>query len=423
MTGLVLTAQLTNPSDPTTEDSVIVPIGGNTWRIKPGKTGGNIKTEGITDWTDKSVSFVTYVRINKTGILNIQIFANTPDGSAEIMIENALQQKTVSIRSGEKKYYDTGEWEIRDTGYIAFKISGISKTALHFSNIDHFKISGVSASHTSFVKNNEGNFFYWGRRGPSVHLNYPFDDTIPSEWFYNEITVPKGQDVVGSYFMAAGFAEGYFGIQVNSNKERRILFSVWSSFKTNDPKQIPADEKIQMIRKGKDVYTGEFGNEGSGGQSYLRYNWKSEVTYGFLLRGAPDGFNHTIYSAWFFDPATHKWILIASFRRPKTNTYLKKLHSFLENFEPETGNVSRKVIFKNQWICDINGNWTELYRSKFTGDNTARVGYRMDYGGGSEGNAFFLRNCGFFNEFTPHNTLFERIRSNRHPDIQFEKLP
>ena len=36
------------------------------------------------------------------------------------------------------------------------------------------------------------------------------------EWFYSELTVPEGNDVIGSYFMANGFSEGYFGIQVNS---------------------------------------------------------------------------------------------------------------------------------------------------------------------------------------------------------------
>ena len=51
--------------------------------------------------------------------------------------------------------------------------------------------------------------------------------------------VPEGNDVLGSYFMANGFAQGYFGIQVNSPTERRILFSVWSPFHTDDPSEIP----------------------------------------------------------------------------------------------------------------------------------------------------------------------------------------
>lgn len=35
------------------------------------------------------------------------------------------------------------------------------------------------------------------------------------------------------------------------------------------------------------MYTGEFGNEGSGGQSYLKYNWKAGNTYKFLLQKKP----------------------------------------------------------------------------------------------------------------------------------------
>ncbi len=77
---------------------------------------------------------------------------------------------------------------------------------------------------TAFVPNNEGNFFHWGRRGPSVHLNYPLPAGFDASWFYNEVTVPPGQDIQGSYFMACGFAQGYFGMQVNSPTERHILF-------------------------------------------------------------------------------------------------------------------------------------------------------------------------------------------------------
>ena len=127
---------------------------------------------------------------------------------------------------------------------------------------------------------------YWGRRGPSVHLGYalPEGDT---EWFYNEITVPKEGETMHSYYMAAGFGEGYFGMQYNSPTERRILFSVWSPFDTQNPKEIPDDQKIKLLRQGKDVHIGEFGNEGSGGQSYLKYPWKAGNTYKFLMQIRP----------------------------------------------------------------------------------------------------------------------------------------
>ena len=249
----------------------------------------------------------------------------------------------------------------------------------------------------------------------------PQDKNI--EWFYNEITVPQGDDVLGSYYMANGFAEGYFGIQVNSETERRILFSVWSPFHTDDPKQIPEDQKIVLLKKGDGVYTGEFGNEGSGGQSFLRYNWKAGNTYGFLLRGVPDGAAHTIYTAYFFAPEKGEWMLIASFRRPKLATHLKKLHSFLENFIPEQGNKERKVLFSNQWARDTDGNWHELTKARFTGDNTAAKRYRMDYAGGLLNGTFYLRNCGFFSKYTPLQTSYERKPANRLPQINLNALP
>ena len=276
---------------------------------------------------------------------------------------------------------------------------------------------------TAFVRTDEGNFYYWGRRGPSVHLNYPTPAGADVEWFYNEVTVPEGQDVLGSYFMANGFAEGYFGMQVNSATERRILFSVWSPYKTDDPKSIPDDQKIKMLRKGEDVHTGEFGNEGAGGQSYLRYNWQTGNTYRFLLQGTPSGDSTTTYTAYFFAPEQGTWRLVASFKRPHTHTYLKRLHSFLENFIPDTGDKGRRVYFGNQWIRGTSGSWAELTQARFTADATARKGYRMDYAGGSDKQRFFLQNCGFFADYTEIGKEFDRTATGRGPVVELGKLP
>ena len=56
----------------------------------------------------------------------------------------------------------------------------------------------------------------WSRRGPSCHLGYTLPTNEDINYFYNEVTIPKGEDKIGSYFMANGFGEGYFGMQVNS---------------------------------------------------------------------------------------------------------------------------------------------------------------------------------------------------------------
>ena len=402
--------------------AVTVPLGGNTWKNR--REGGTIGNDGVTNWTDAATVYNVYIRPAATGTVQLSLRAKVPAGKSRIQITSGGRSADIELQGAEMKNYKIGSWKINDTGYMRIAIKGISKEGSVFADMESMEADGSAIdAHTAFIKDNSGNFFHWGRRGPSVHLGYIVPDNIPAEWFYNEITVPQGQDVVGSYFMAAGFAEGYFGIQVNSETERRILFSVWSPFSTDNPKEIPDDQKIRMLKKGEGVHTGEFGNEGSGGQSYLRYMWKAGTTYKFLLHAKPGNDNYTTYTAYFFEPGTNKWMVVASFMRPKTATYIKRPHSFLENFNPEKGDVERRVMFSNQWIKDTTGNWIELTRARFTGDNTAVKGYRMDYGGGVSGSSFFLRNCGFFRDYTKLNSILERKTGGKHPDIDFNALP
>jgi len=402
---------------------VTVPIGGNTWRTGKDTTGGKVTNNGIINWTNPGVKFTSYVRFAAKGKFKLWLNLKDPDGKCHIAVTALNDTKEVSVTDNSKKDYYAGEWNVTDTGYVAIQIKAIDKTGSYYADINSIKLEGTAVDKKiAFVKNNQGDFFYWGRRGPSVHLGYAVPGKTNAEWFYNEVTVPTGNDVLGSYFMADGFADGYFGMQVNSPTERRILFSVWSPYKTDNPGQIPDDQKIVMLKKGTNVHTGEFGNEGSGGQSYLLYNWKAGNTYKFLMHAKPDANNHTVYTAYFFAPEAGKWQLIASFSRPQTNTYLKHLHSFLENFDPEQGTITRKVFFNNEWIVDENGKWTELNKARFTIDNTGIQGYRMDYAGGVSDAAFYLKNCGFFNNYTTAYTMFERPLTGKTPDIDLGKL-
>lgn len=51
--------------------------------------------------------------------------------------------------------------------------------------------------------------FYWGRRGPSVHLSYETPDK-DIQWSYSEITVPEGEDTIGSILYGQWFCSGIF---------------------------------------------------------------------------------------------------------------------------------------------------------------------------------------------------------------------
>ncbi|GAB3755592.1 DUF3472 domain-containing protein [Spirosoma pomorum] len=403
---------------------VRVPVGGNSW-LSPSSSGSaKLGANGLTNWTETATKVTAYVRFDKAGQLTVSVRLNVPEGNSRIRVTLLGKSQDVDVQGAASRDYTCGQWTIPKAGYVPITLEGVRKTGAVFADVTDFGISGDAVDErTAFVRNNEDNFFYWGRRGPSVHLRYAIPESVDPEWFYNEITVPASNDVVGSYYMANGFGEGYFGMQVNSPTERRVLFSVWSPFHTDDPSQIPDNQKIRLDRKGPAVVTNDFGNEGSGGQSFLRYNWQAGQTYQFLLRGVPIGDGYSQYTAYFKPANEPNWQLIASFKRPQTTTYLKSLYSFLENFSPETGNIQREAAFGNQWIRTKTGQWREITTAQFTGDNTARKAYRMDYAGGLSGQQFFLRNCGFFATYTPLKTDYKRPAHQQPPVIDITALP
>lgn len=404
------------------EFTTSIPCEGNCWVLN--SLEGNetmIKEGGIQNWNSEETVFRTYFKVEKTGSFNVGILAKSHSGNSKLKVTYGNLSREVKVSSENLDTVIVGKFNIENPGYHFVEIQGIEKSGDYFPEIKSILIGGeVAESKVYFARDD----FYWGRRGPSVHLNFQVPESAGNVvYFYNEITVPEKNDVLGSYFMANGFGQGYFGMQVNSPTERRILFSVWSPYKTDNPGAIPEDFKIKLLKKGDEVYTGEFGNEGSGGQSYLKFDWKAGTTYKFLLKGEPTGNDETDFTAWFFAPEVGTWKLIASFRRPKTETYLTHLYSFLENFYTETGNVERSGLYSNQWIYNAENKWVELTKIKFTADATARKESRMDYAGGVVNNSFFLKNCGFFGETTTIDSYFERSAKGISPSVNFEELP
>lgn len=403
------------------ELTIAVPPGGNSWIVNNlNENRKVISKDGIQSWNNTESVIRTYFKTNAAGEIHIGLTASVPEGKSKIRLTIGNKSKEVELSGTDFQKIEVGTFILETPGYHFIEIQGLEKSATTIANIKEVLLGGpATQKEVAFVKED----FYWGRRGPSVHLSYEAPKDIDVVWFYNEIKVPEKEDVIGSYFMANGFGEGYFGMQVNSDTERRVLFSVWSPYETQNPNDIPDDYKIILLGKGAGVTTGEFGNEGSGGQSYKVFNWKAGNTYKFLLKGEPSVNNSTDYTAYFFAPEENEWKLIASFRRPHTNTYLKRQHSFLENFVTSTGFKSRKGIYSNQWVHDTKGVWHELTKAKFTADATARKGSRLDYAGGVEGNVFFMENCGFFSETTTIDSVFERTANGVAPEIDFSKLP
>ena len=417
---------------------VSIPLAGNAFRTAPSPGGKGLRRDGSLRWSDAEAVFEVFFRVDRPAKLRLAIRARVPDGRSTLEARVGEKKFELAIEGDELESHSIGQVEIPKAGYIRVDLRGVKRSGEVFAEArDLIVASETEGLQLDYVKTSDGGMFYWGRRGPSVHLRYEVPRDRKLRYAYTEVTVPEGQDPIGSFFMANGFGEGYFGFQVNSHKERRVLFSVWSPFKTDNPREIPKDQRIVALGHGPGVHVGKFGNEGSGGQSYLRFPWKAGVTYRFLTEVRPDGRGNTVYTSWFgekpkasqtreesTEKSADEWRLIASFRRPKTDTHLRGFHSFLESFSPSFGHIGRRAFYGNVWVRDTDERWQECTRARFSVDATGRDRHRLDFTGGSEGERFYLRNCGFFDETgRPGETFVCDTSKHKQPKIDFDTLP
>ena len=373
---------------------------------------------GLQNWTNAKQTITYYFHISKSGTLAISLNAKNYGPGNLVNLSIASKSFRVYI-PGSKSYkkIKVGSVIIKDTGFYTIQLKCIEKrTEAIIADIQSIELSGTAAEgiHTNTKPR---------RNAASVHLRYPLADTIKALSFYNEITIPEGADVVHSYYMACGFARGYFGIQVNSPTERRVIFSVWDAGKEAvDRNKVADSNKVQLIAKGENVFADGFGNEGTGGHSHFVYNWKAGTTYKMLVTALIDSANNaTIYTGYFYMPELEKWKLIASFKAPYDGKSLRNLYSFNENFVGLNGQLERKAMFGNQWIQNDNGRWIELTKSTFSYDATGKAGDRIDYGGGETNGQFYLWNGGFKKANAKFGDEFNRPATGQRPIIDWFK--
>ncbi|CAN5281284.1 hypothetical protein BH11BAC6_BH11BAC6_12830 [soil metagenome] len=346
-----------------------------------------IANKGLTNWTNTHQSIQYYSIIKKAGTVDISVNIKSVEG-AQLQLSAAGKIFMLSIPAGKNfKLIHAGSIQTKDTGTLIITITCKKKNGNGIADIQSLQLITTASDQLSF--NNKER-----RNAASVHLMYPLPDSSNIVAFYNEIKVPKGSDVIHSYFMACGFAHGYFGMQVNAAHERRIIFSVWDAGnEATDRNKVADSNRVQLIDKGYGVTASDFGNEGTGGHSHWIYNWYADSTYKFLVTATPDSASATTtYAAYFYAPELHAWKFIAAFRSAKDGAYLHHLYSFVENFSGVNGQLQRKAYFGNQWVQDEKGNWSEITKAAFFTDATGRAKDRVDIGGGAVANKFYLWN-------------------------------
>ncbi len=372
---------------------------------------------GLHNWTNNKQQIQFYFKIRSTGTLQLSLLLRNDKAGNTLRVSFAGRNFNIQVpQSKNFKPVNIGTVQISDTGFYQLTITSSAKKTDNIADIKSLELSGNATKHIHINTKSR-------RNSASVHLFYPLPDSLKVVSFYNEITIPKGSDILHSYYMACGFARGYFGIQVNSATERRVIFSVWDAGnEAVDRNKVTAENKVQLIAKGEDVFTDGFGNEGTGGHSHWIYDWKTEKTYKFLVTATVDSAaNTTTYTGYFYLPELQKWKLIAAFKAPKDGKPLRKLYSFVENFWGNNGQLNRKAFFGNQWIRNENGECKELTTAKFSFDATGKAGDRIDYGAGIEDNKFYLWNGGFKEANVQFNDEFSRKANIEKPVIDLYK--
>ena len=371
--------------------------------LEPAAEGARISSHaGITGWEDPGLKVNWFGELRKTGGLECSVELRLPAGA-----ESRLRL-TVAGQSEEAAVKGTGDnpvivgfkaFNIAEPGYQGFSLESRNPAGKAGGEIQALVVSGPAAAEAHFNLKPR-------RNAASVHLAYPVPKGTDVAAFYCEVTAVE--DPLWTFYMACGWHRGYFGMQVNSETERRIIFSVWDSGgEAVDRRKVTDENRVSLVAKGEGVVSGDFGSEGTGGHSHLVYSWKTSEKQRFLVVATPTDDSHTIFSGYYFHPDKKQWVLISSWRAPKEGGYLRGLHSFSENFGGANGQLRRKALYGNQWLRMPHGQWLELTTASFSHDATGRSD-RLDRFMGVENGQFFLSNGGFVPGFTPFGEKFAR---------------
>jgi hypothetical protein len=208
------------------------------------------------------------------------------------------------------------------------------------------------------------------------HLWWNLEGQKDATCIYGEITVLATHPAI--YYCGANWhpgqpAGGYCGIQDNSARERRTIFSIWDTSPQLHPAVTEADP---------DTLFGRFGGEGEGGHTHMVWPWKTNETFQFFVQKQPGADTNTTDARYYiYDRDSHKWRHSATINSPNgghssVTTLGGGINSFLENFAGRDADVPKLALYRlwlgsspDQLKCltraQGDGTWGELHNAYF----------------------------------------------------------
>lgn len=373
---------------------------------------------GISGWNNSAQKILWFGEIKTPGELDCSVALRLPAGAEtrlRLTVAGKSTEATAKGTGDDAVKVSFGSFDIATAGYQKFTLESRNAAGQPAGDIEALLLQGAAVADAQFNLKSR-------RNTASVHLTYPTLGFTNVDAFYCEVT--GVETPLWTYFEACGWHRGYFGMQVNSPTERRIIFSVWDSGNEAVTRnKVGQEDRVTLVAKGEHVFSGDFGNEGTGGHSHLVYDWKTGEKQRFLVTARPTDATHTIYAGYWFHPGQKKWMLISSWKAPKDGAYLHGLYSFVENFGGDNGLLHRKALYGNQWLRTADGQWHEVTMASFSCDPTGKSD-RFDRFMGVENGQFFLSTGGFIPGLTKFGEKFSRPATGNPPaNLDLPPLP
>jgi hypothetical protein len=171
------------------------------------------KEKGLSGWKDAKQRVLWFGEIKTPGKLTAALRVQGDEGRV-LSLKIGETSREATVTNGTASF---GEFDIAKAGYVKFELT--SKEGCK-GIIEALVLDGPATQDAHF--NLEAR-----RNASSVHLMYPTQKDEKIALFYNEVTAIE--EPLYTFYMACGFSRGYFGMQINSETERRIIFSVWDA--------------------------------------------------------------------------------------------------------------------------------------------------------------------------------------------------
>lgn len=190
----------------------------------------------------------------------------------------------------------------------------------------------------------------------SVHLHWK----TPADCNRFDVSLNVEKSHPGSFFMAVGWSQGYFGIQDLGGDHHGLICSVWDGNDT-DPNLV---QQAKALKCADGATVRRFGGEGCGLQCIMPFKIRNNLRFSVCAEVLTAEW--TRYSAWVFYDGGHRLRLVDYLSRME-GRLLNGLYSFVEDFrrDTESAHHSRRAVFHYP-TCVYRGGADDVKGAKFT---------------------------------------------------------